>query len=167
MDKVLLEGKVMGLTMDWILRSYHHGHPPDVCLSGHCDTVCSGGKKGVKPFPTMWSCTCGFSSPGYFLITKGGELLTTQSSRAKEIPHVQGQRRSPSKMVGGVKLCLGSNSIPSETLRGPKHTLWTPGPRDPTEIETELCLSISWGGTNQQWTAAGAGTLGAVDLGIA
>ena len=40
--------------------------------------------------------------------------------------------------------------------------MWAPGPRDPTEIETELCLSVS---TGQQWPAAGAGALGASDLG--
>jgi len=35
------------------------------------------------------------------------------------------------------------------------------------ETETELCFSVSLGGTSQQWTAAGAGALGAVDLGMA
>ena len=46
---------------------------------------------------------------------------------------------------------------------------WAQGPRDPTESEPELCLSVSYGGTGQQWTAAGAGAgaLGAVDLGTA
>ena len=29
------------------------------------------------------------------------------------VPHIQGQRRSPSKMVGGGKLCLESNTIPA------------------------------------------------------
>ena len=38
--------------------------------------------------------------------------------------------------------------------------------QDP-ETETELCLSISCGGTGQQWTAAGAGALGAADLDMA
>ena len=47
-------------------------------------------------------------------------------------------------------------------LQGTNKTLWAPGPRDPTEIETELCLSVS---TGQQWPAAGAGALGASDLG--
>ena len=37
--------------------------------------------------------------------------------------------------------------------RGFKHILCTPGPRDPTETETELCLSVSCGGTGQQCTA--------------
>ena len=50
-------------------------------------------------------------------------------------------------------------------LRGHKQTLSAPGPRDPTEADTELCLSISCGSTAQQWTAAGAGALGAADLG--
>ena len=40
----------------------------------------------------------------------------------------------------------------------------TPGPRDPTETEPELCLSVSCGGTGQQWPASGAGAMGAADL---
>ena len=52
-------------------------------------------------------------------------------------------------------------------LRGLKQTLCAPGPRDPTETETELCLSVSCGGMGQQWTAAGAGALGAADLAVA
>ena len=51
--------------------------------------------------------------------------------------------------------------------RGLRHTFCTPGPRDPTETETELCLSVSCGGMGQQWTAAGAGALGTVDQGMA
>ena len=42
-----------------------------------------------------------------------------------------------------------------------------PGPSDPMEAEPELCLSVSCRGMGQQWTAAGAGALGAVDLGMA
>ena len=42
----------------------------------------------------------------------------------------------------------------------------TPGPRDPTETEPELCLSVSYGGTGQQWTAAGTQALGEADLGM-
>ena len=48
-------------------------------------------------------------------------------------------------------------------LRGLKQTLCILGPRDPTETGTELCLSVSCGGTGQQWAAAGAGALGAAD----
>ena len=53
---------------------------------------------------------------------------------------------------------------PPEMLRGLKQTLCTPGPRDPGETETELCLSVSHGVMGQQWTATGAGALGAADL---
>ena len=56
---------------------------------------------------------------------------------------------------------------PPETLRGLKQTLCTPGPRDPTETETELCLSVSCGGSGQLWTAIGTGALDAADLGMA
>ena len=52
-------------------------------------------------------------------------------------------------------------------LRGLKQTLCAPGPRDPTETETELCLNVSSGGAGQQWTAMGSGALGAADLGMA
>ena len=52
-------------------------------------------------------------------------------------------------------------------LKGLKQALCTPGPRDPTETETELCLSVCCRGTGQQWTAAGARALGPADLGMA
>ena len=69
-------------------------------------------------------------------------------------------------MVVGAKSCLVSNPIPARDTRIAQTNLCTPGPSDPTETEPELCLSISCGGTGQQWTAAGAGALGAVDLGM-
>ena len=43
----------------------------------------------------------------------------------------------------------------------------TPEPRDPTETEPELCLSVSYRGTGQQWTATGTGALGTADLDVA
>ena len=52
-------------------------------------------------------------------------------------------------------------------LRGLKQSLCPPGPRGPTETEAELCLSTSCGCIGQQWTAAGAGDLGAADLDMA
>ena len=70
-------------------------------------------------------------------------------------------------MVGGVKSRLETSPIPPEMLIWLKQTLCEPGPRDPTETEKELCLSVSCGGTGQQRTAAEAGALGAVDLGMA
>ena len=42
-----------------------------------------------------------------------------------------------------------------------------PGEHQDTETEPELCLSVSCGGTGHQQTAAEAGALGAVDLGMA
>ena len=45
--------------------------------------------------------------------------------------------------------------------------LCTPEPRDCTKTETELCLSVSCGGMGQQWTATGAGALGAADSAMA
>ena len=48
-----------------------------------------------------------------------------------------------------------------------KQILCEPGPRDPTETERELCLSVSCGGMGQQWTAAESEALSAVDLGMA
>ena len=52
-------------------------------------------------------------------------------------------------------------------LRGLKQNLFAPGPRDPTETEPELCLSVSCRGAGQQRTAAGTGDLGTADLGMA
>ena len=70
-------------------------------------------------------------------------------------------------MVGGAKLHLEQTPYLPEIHRGLKQILFTPGHRDCTETETELCLSVSCGGPGQQWTAAGAGALGAVYLGTA
>ena len=49
-------------------------------------------------------------------------------------------------MAGEVKSRLESNPITPETLRGLKQALSAPAPRDPTETEPELCLSVSCGG---------------------
>ena len=47
-------------------------------------------------------------------------LDPTKKKKKKKIPHVQQQRRSPSKMVGGAKSHLESNPIPSrDTRRAP------------------------------------------------
>ena len=56
-----------------------------------------------------------------------------------------------------------------EKLRGEgsNKSLCAPGPRDPTETEPELYLSVSCKGTGEQWAAARAGALGAVDQSIA
>ena len=70
-------------------------------------------------------------------------------SHQKKIPHVQRQRRSPSKTVRGAKSHLESNPIPARDAwraqTSPSKVLigCAPGPRDPTETEPELGLSVS------------------------
>ena len=49
-------------------------------------------------------------------------------------------------------------------LRELKQTLCPPGPKDPTETETELYLSVFSEGMGQQWPATGTGALGSTDL---
>ena len=94
-------------------------------------------------------------------------------SHQKKIPHVQRQRRSPSKTVRGAKSHLESNPIPARDAwraqTSPSKVLigCAPGPRDPTETEPELGLSVSCRGTGQQWTSLRAAALGAADLGMA
>ena len=82
------------------------------------------------------------------------EALATRRKVEEPFPNKAGESTLLSGS-GGEKGC------------GLKQTLCAPGPRDPTETETELCLSVSCRGTGQQWTAAGAGALGEADLGIA
>ena len=74
----------------------------------------------------------------------------------KKIPHVQGQRRSPSKTVGGEKSHLESNCNPPEMLRG--LTRSTPG--DPTETEIRPafeCLTVSCRGMGHYGLSHGQG----------
>ena len=54
----------------------------------------------------------------------------------KKIPHIQGQRKSPSKVVGGAKSHLESNPIPTRDAQRAqkKKSLCTPESRDPTEV---------------------------------
>ena len=75
---------------------------------------------------------------------------------AVRISHDQGQSRRPSKMVGGVSSHLELNPIPTGDAKRAQ-TVWTPGPKDPTETETELCSSISCGGTVSSGLSQGQG----------
>ena len=50
---------------------------------------------------------------------------------------------------------------------GSNKAFYAPRPRDPTEAETELCLSISCGSIGQQWVTTGKEALDAEDLGMA
>ena len=60
---------------------------------------------------------------------------------------------------------LESNPIPARNTQRAQTNLVHTRTQRPTETETELCVSVSCGGTGQKWTAAGA--LGAADLGMA
>ena len=88
------------------------------------------------------------------------------SDPTKKRPHVQGQRRSPNKMVGGTKSCLESNCIPARDTRKVKqnlvHTRTQRPHRDQTRPDCE-CLSVSCGGMGQQWPAMETGALVAAD----
>ena len=91
----------------------------------------------------------------------------------KRHPMSKGKGEAPSKMVGGAKSHLESNPIPARDAwraqTSPPKVLigCAPGPRDPTETEPELGLSVSCRGTGQQWTSLRAAALGAADLGMA
>ena len=87
-------------------------------------------------------------------------------SHHKKILHVQGQTKEKPQQNGmEAKSHLESNPLPiTDTL---KQILCALGPREPTETEQELSLSVSCGSMNQQWPASGAGALGAADPGVA
>ena len=70
-------------------------------------------------------------------------------------------------MAGGAKSRSESNPVPTRDAQRAETNLCAPGPRDPTETEPELCLSVSCKGMGQQWPVAGAGALGAADLDMA
>ena len=52
-------------------------------------------------------------------------------------------------------------------MEGSNKTLCATGDSAETEPDLFECLSVSCGGTGQQWPATGAGALGAADLGMA
>ena len=71
------------------------------------------------------------------------DLQTGECWIPPKIGHAQAQRRSPNKMVGGVKSRLESKPHTCQRCsEGSNKTLCTPGPRDPTETEPDLPLSI-------------------------
>ena len=70
-------------------------------------------------------------------------------------------------MVGGRNYVSNQTPYLPEKLRGLKPTLCVPGPRDPTETETELCPECHLRRFRSAVTAAGTGALGAADLGVA
>ena len=87
----------------------------------------------------------------------GGAAAAQCPSSCEEIPHTHGQRRNPSETVGGAKSRFESYPIPPRDAQRLKPSLCAPGPRDPTEMETELCLSVPWGGTGLRGLPQGQG----------
>ena len=65
-------------------------------------------------------------------------------SHQKKKPHIQRQRRSPSKTLRGAKSHLESNHITARDTQRLKQTLCALGPRDPTETEPELFKCLLW-----------------------
>ena len=85
----------------------------------------------------------------------------------KKTPHVQGQRRNPSKMVGGAKSHLESNPITArEFQRAQTKPCVHQDPETPQRL-SQSCVCISGRGAGQQWPATRAGPLGAADSGVA
>ena len=63
----------------------------------------------------------------------------------EEIPHVQGQRRSPSKMVGGVKSHLESNPIPTrDTQRAQTNLVHTRTQRPHRDWDRTVSEHLLW-----------------------
>ena len=88
-------------------------------------------------------------------------------SHQKMIPHIQGHRRSPSKIVGGAKSHLEPNPIPARDTRRAQTKLCV---HQNSETPQRLrragfeCLNVSCRGTAWHQPAAGAGALGATTL---
>ena len=89
-------------------------------------------------------------------------------SLQEKIPDVQGQTRSPNKMVGGEKLYLKSNPIPARDAQGAQtKTCAHQDSEAPQRLSRPAfeCLSVFCGGMGQQWPASGTGATGTADLG--
>ena len=88
--------------------------------------------------------------------------------KKKKIPHIQGQRRSPSKTgQEGAKSHLESNSLPSRDTQRVQTNLVcsrTQRPHRDWARTVFECLLQRYG---QQWPATGVGALGTADLSMA
>ena len=71
-----------------------------------------------------------------------------------DIPHPSAKEKS---QQDGRRGKITFRIKPHTCQRCSEKTLCTPGPRGPTETEPARCLSVSCGGSGQQWTAAGEG----------
>ena len=79
----------------------------------------------------------------------------------KIYPMSKDKGEATARLQEGQNCIQNQTSYSQETLGGLKQTLCTPGPRDHTETEPELCSSVSCGGTGQQWPVAGLRALSA------
>ena len=74
-------------------------------------------------------------------------------SHQRKIPHVQGQRRSPNKIVGGVKFHLESNPIPaSDTWRAQRKPCAQQSSETPQRL-SQNCVWVS--PVEGQWVSSG------------
>ena len=64
-------------------------------------------------------------------------------SHLKKIPHIQGQRRSPSKMVGGAKSHLEWSPIPTRDARRVQTKLLCPRIQRPPQRLSQYCVWVS------------------------
>ena len=55
----------------------------------------------------------------------------------------KGKGEAPARQQEGQNHVSNQSPYLPEMLRGLKHTLSAPGPRDPSETETDLCLGVS------------------------
>ena len=76
----------------------------------------------------------------------------------KKIPHIQGQSRSPSKMVGGAKSCLELNPIPArDAWRAQTKTSVHQDPETPLLSQTYLSLLWRYGSAVASYRDRGLG----------
>ena len=87
--------------------------------------------------------------------------LENVGSHQKKIPHIQGKRRSPTKMVGWVKSHLESNPISARDACKAQTEFYVHQETETPQRLSQTCLWVSCRGTGQQWPAEGAGVLGA------
>ena len=83
----------------------------------------------------------------------------TLHPRAKEKPRQDGRR-------GEITFSIKPHTYQKHS-EGSNKILCVPGEPTDRDRPSFECLSVSCGGTGQQWPAARAGALGAVDLGMA
>ena len=82
----------------------------------------------------------------------------TKQNKQTEKTHIQEQRRSPNKMVGGMNSCLESNPIPTrDTWRAQKKKSCSQQQRDWAR-PAFACWRAPCRATDQQWSAAGTRT---------